>query len=229
MPPWRGRHFIVVQVFGTFVERDQGRLERLDGEVGLAFLVLTYLIVRKKVYLSTEGQLLCEHGELASNISYWCAMEKKAKVDGLCPPPRGGHSNHSICTCQTTEGMNVTLAESITPPTRPSSLFEFLETSGTEIIKVKGRDARRVPHTKDAAFVSTVGQVTCRHGASRRSLIKKERSTTESKRLPKCGCSIRHLQVNGGVQLGKFVVSRHCPTSRKGVPAGWRWTLSAQD
>ena len=46
MPPWRGRHFIVVQVFGTFVERDQGRLERLDGEVGLAFLVLTYLIVR---------------------------------------------------------------------------------------------------------------------------------------------------------------------------------------
>jgi len=144
----------------------------------------------KKVYLSTEGQFLCEHGELASNISYWCAMEKKkAKVDGLCPPPRGGHSNPSICTCQTTEGMNVTLAESITPPTRPSSLFEFLETSGTEIIKVKGRDARRVPHTKDAAFVSTVGQVTCRHGASRRSLIKKERSTTESKRLPKCGCS----------------------------------------
>ena len=164
----------------------------------------------KKVYLSTEGQFLCEHGELASNISYWCAMEKKAKVDGLCPPPRGGHSNPSICTCQTTEGMNVTLAESITPPTRPSSLFEFLETSGTEIIKVKGRDARRVPHTKDAAFVSTVGQVTCRHGASRRSLIKKERSTTESKRLPKCGCSIRHLQANGGVQLGKFVVSRHC-------------------
>jgi hypothetical protein len=37
----------------------------------------------KKVYLSTEGQLVCEHGELASNISYWCAMEKKAKVDGL--------------------------------------------------------------------------------------------------------------------------------------------------
>jgi len=81
----------------------------------------------KKVYLSTEGQFLCEHGELASNISYWCAMEKKkAKVDGLCPPPRGGHSNPSICTCQTTEGMNVTLAESITPPTRPSSLSRAL-------------------------------------------------------------------------------------------------------
>ena len=24
----------------------------------------------KKVYLSTEGQLVCEHGELSSNISY---------------------------------------------------------------------------------------------------------------------------------------------------------------
>ena len=162
----------------------------------------------KKVYLSTEGQLVCEHGELASNISYWCAMEKKAKVDGLCPPPRGGHINPSVCDCQTTEGLNVTIPASTLLPAKPSSLFGFLETSGTEMIKVKGRDARRVPHTKDAAFVSTVGQVTCRHGASRRSLIKKERSTTESKRLPSCGCSIRHLQVPGGLQLGKFVASR---------------------
>jgi len=87
------------------------------------------------------------------------------------------------------------------------------------MIKVKGRDARRVPHTKDAAFVSTVGQVTCRHGASRRSLIKKERSTTESKRLPSCGYSIRHVQVHGGLQLGKFVASgrRHNTVSRDRV------------
>ena len=165
----------------------------------------------KKVYLSTEGQLVCEHGELASNISYWCAIEKKAEANGLCPPPRGGHNNPSMCDCKTTEGLNVTIPASTLPPAKPGSLFEFLETSGTELVKVKGRDARRIPHTKDAAFVSTVGQVACRHGASRRSLIKKERSTTESKRLPKCGCRLQHLQVHGGLQLGKFV-SRRCHT-----------------
>lgn len=159
----------------------------------------------KKVFLTTEKQLVCEHGELSSTISYWCAIEKKAKLDGLCPPPRGGHVG-SICDCQTTEGLNVTLQESAVPPVKPMSLYEFLETSGAEVIKVKGRDARRIPHTKDAAFVSTVGHVTCRHGASRRSLIKKERATTESKRLPKCGCRIAALSVHGGIQLGKFVV-----------------------
>ena len=165
----------------------------------------------KKIFLTTEGQLVCEHGELASTIGYWCAIEKKAKVDGLCPPRRGGYSNPSVCDCKTTEGLNVAILASTLPPAKPSSLFEFLETSGTELVKVKGRDARRIPHTKDAAFVSTVGQVTCRHGASRRSLIKKERSTTESKRLPKCGCRLQHLQVHGGLQLGKFV-SRRCHT-----------------
>ena len=163
----------------------------------------------KKVFLTTERQLVCEHGELSSNISFWVATEKKAKLNGLCPPPRGGH-HKSACDCQTTEGLNVTLPESILPPSKPSSLFEFLETSGAEMIKVKGRDARRIPYTNDAAFVSTVGQVTCRHGASRRSLIKKERSEMESKRLPKCGCKIGHLSMHG-LQLGKFV-PRRCHT-----------------
>ena len=161
----------------------------------------------KQIYLSTEGQLLCAHGELSSNISFWNSIEKRAKADGVEPPPRGGFQTPSICDCVTTEGLNVKLAEGLELPSKPTSLFEFLELNETELVKVKGRDARRIPHTTDPMFVSTIGTLTCRHGASRRSLINKERSTTESKRRPSCGCKLKALSFHGGlkgVKLGKF-------------------------
>ena len=161
----------------------------------------------KATYLTTEGQLVCEHGELSSTISFWTSVEKRARADGLEPPPRGGFNNPSVCDCQTTEGLNVQLPADVSLPSKPSSLFEFLEANNTETIKVKGREARRIPHLHDAAFVSTIGTVTCRHGASRRSLIKKERSVIEGKRLPKCGCKLGPLSMHGGLkglQLGKF-------------------------
>lgn len=163
----------------------------------------------KKIYLSTEGQLVCEHGELASTISFWTSMEKKAKFDGTTAPPRGGFSTPSVCSCQTTEGMHAKLPKDICLPVKPPSLFEFLEKNDTEVVKVKGRDARKIPHMLDidAMFVSTVGTLTCRHGASRRSLIKKTKTTIESKRLPTCGCKLKALSLHGGLkglQLGKF-------------------------
>ena len=159
----------------------------------------------KKIYISTEGRLLCEHGELASTINYWTSAEKKAKSEGREPPSRGGF-HPSICDCVTTEGMNVAIPADVCLPVRPSSLFDFLEATNTEWIKVKGRDARRIPHVPGPAFVSTVGRVTCRHGASRLSLIKKERFG-ESKRRPNCGCKLKALSLHGslkGLQLGKF-------------------------
>jgi len=161
----------------------------------------------KVTYLTTDGQLVCEHGEISSTISYWTSIEKRARADGLEAPPRGGFNNPSVCDCQTTEGLNVQVPVDVSFPNRPTSLFEFLEASGTETIKVKGLEARQIPHLKDEAFLSTVRTVTCRHGASRRSLIKKERAMAESKRLPKCGCKLGPLSLQGGLkglQLGKF-------------------------
>ena len=161
----------------------------------------------KKIYVSTEGQLLCEHGELSSTISFWTSVEKRAKIDGTKPPPRGGFQTPSICTCQTTEGLNGKIEDDVCLPVKPSSLFEFLESNSAECVTVKGRDARRIPHVSGPAFVSTVGTVTCRHGASRRSLIKKTKTQTESKRLPTCGCKLKALSVSSGLkglQLGKF-------------------------
>ena len=161
----------------------------------------------KKVYLSTENQLLCEHGELSSTISYWTSIEKRAKIDGVKPPPRGGFQTHSICDCVTTEGLHSKLPDDACLPIKPSSLFEYLESNDAECVKVKGRDARRIPHAPGPTFVSTVGTLTCRHGASRRSLIKKTKTNAESKRLPACGCKLRALSMSSGLkglQLGKF-------------------------
>ena len=74
-------------------------------------------------------------------------------------------------------------------------------------MKVKGRDVRRIPYTDNPMFVSTIGTLTCRHGASRRSLIKKMKTNFESKRLPTCGCKLKALPMSSGLkglQLGKF-------------------------
>ena len=161
----------------------------------------------KEVYLSTEGQLLCAHGELSSTIGFWTSIEKRAKIDGTEPPPRGGFQSPSICDCVTTEGLHSKLPDDVCLPAKPSSLFEFLECNDAECVKVKGRDARRIPYTDSPTFVSTVGTLTCRHGASRRSLIKKTKTNFESKRLPTCGCKLRALSMNSGLkglQLGKF-------------------------
>ena len=114
----------------------------------------------KQVYLTADRQLVCKHGELSSTICFWLSMEKKGRADGTEPPQRGGF-NPSVCDCATTEGLNGVIQEGVCAPCKPTSLFGFLEASGAEIIKVKGRDARRIPHIKDAAFVSTVGTVLC--------------------------------------------------------------------
>lgn len=158
----------------------------------------------KQVYLTTERQLVCEHGELSSTISFWTSTEKRCKAEGAEPPTRGGFTP-SGCNCPTTEGLNGKVPDAVCTPCKPNSLFEYLEDA--ERITVKGREARRIPHVKDAAFVSTVGGVTCRHGASRRSLIKKQRATGESTRLPTCGCKLSALSLHTGLKcmrLGKF-------------------------
>lgn len=56
----------------------------------------------KKTYMTTAGKLVCAHGECSSTICHWLAEEKRAKLDGQPPPPRGGsRGGLSLCDCQT--------------------------------------------------------------------------------------------------------------------------------
>ena len=160
----------------------------------------------RKIFLTTDRKLVCPHGELSSTISYWTAMEKHAVEKGIPPFPRGGYQCPSICDCQTTEGLNGKVSADVCVPADPSpSLFEFLATKDVESIQVKGRKALRIPHLESPTFVTTIGTVTCRHGATRRSLIAKTKAKGESKKLPCCGCKLQPLGgALKGIQLGMY-------------------------
>ena len=160
----------------------------------------------KQVFITPTGKLVCPHGELSSTICYWLAAEKNARLEGLPLPPRGGSRGQSICDCQTTEGLNVKPDPSTVRPSPPDSLFGFLEDAGAELIKVKGRDARRIPHIPGPTFVTAHGRLCCRHGASRASLCKKQKLAPSSRR-PACQCVLKPLPARSGLkdlQLGKW-------------------------
>ena len=145
----------------------------------------------KQVFITPAGKLVCPHGELSSTISCWLASEKKARLEGLPIRPRGGSRGQSSCDCQSTEGLNVTPDASTAPPTPPASLFKFLQDTGAELTTVKGREARRIPHVAGPMFVTTMGKLCCRHGASRASLNKRQRCSEPSSHRPACQCALK--------------------------------------
>ena len=160
----------------------------------------------KQVFITTGGKLVCPHGELSSTICYWLAAEKKARLNGEPVPPRGGSRGHTTCDCQTTEGLNVKPDADTIVPAPPNSLFDFLESKGTELVRVKGRDARRVPHVEGPTFLTSTGKLVCRHGATRMTLARRQKTETPSPRQQLCGCVLKGLPVRPGLkglQLGR--------------------------
>ena len=164
----------------------------------------------KRVYLTSAGKLVCCHGECSSTICFWLRAEKRAAAEGQPPPARGGSRGLSQCDCQNTDGLNVGWgvgAAAPCPPAPPPSLFELLEGQGTERVVVRGREARRIPHLPGPTFVTSTGRLCCRHGASRQSLIAKQKATPSARR-PACSCELKPLPVRRtglrGIPLGKF-------------------------
>eukprot|EP00966_Prymnesium_polylepis_P299061 6910208-Prymnesium_polylepis.1 len=160
----------------------------------------------KQVFITTDGKLVCPHGECSSTILHWIREERIAKEKGLPVPVRGGCRGVSACDCQNTDGLNGKHGDGGNKPT-PASLFEYLEQQDTELIIVKGRQARRIPHLPGPTYVRETGALCCRHGASRLSLINKQKAGSRSSvRLPTCGCTLFPLPVRSGglrgVQMG---------------------------
>lgn len=149
----------------------------------------------RKIFITPNSLLVCEHGERASTILHWLSAEKKAKQAGLPIPARGGTRGLSTCDCKSTEGLNVKINDTVCAPAAPASLFSFLEECNTEQVMVKGTAARRIPHLSGPTFLMSNGRRCCRHGASRKSLIKKQRTDRPSSRLPVCGCTLDVLPV----------------------------------
>lgn len=171
----------------------------------------------KQIWLTSDGHLCCPHGELSSTICYWLAAENAARAEGREPGPRGGGRAASACNCQNTDGLNAAPKDTVTPPAPPSSLFAYLEAQHAEVVMIRGRAARRVPHLAGPTFVTTMGLLVCRHGHSRKSLHASAKAP--SNRRPRCSCALQALPARGGrlggVQFGKF--TNKCKTPKVGA------------
>ena len=166
-----------------------------------------------KTYLTINGKLVCCHGECSSTICHWLAEERRAKLEEKPVPPRGGSRSLSSCDCQSTEGLNCKPSGLVAPPTPPESLFGFLQESGAEKVIVKGHEARCVPHLGGPTFVMATGRFCCRHGASRQSLINKQKAGSRvSYRLPTCGCKLelrpKRTDALKGMRIGLYASAK---------------------
>ena len=161
----------------------------------------------KQVYITSGGKLVCHHGELSSTISYWMAVEKNARLDGNPVPVRGGSRGApTTCDCQSTEGLNAKPDADIILPLPPNSLYDFLEAKNTEVIRVKGRDARRVPHVHGPTFLTPTGKLVCRHGVTTTVLSRRQKEPPIRKALSLCSCILKGLPTRPGLkglQLGR--------------------------
>ena len=121
----------------------------------------------RRVFITANSKLVCEHGECASSIGSWVSAEQRANLEGKDAPPR-----NSICDCSNTDGMHWTksMPKPITAVDPPAdTLFGVLDWLDTHKVVVRGHTLRHIPHTCNASalFVSQKGGLLCcRHGHS---------------------------------------------------------------
>ena len=158
----------------------------------LAFGVPFSVHVDKKVvYITPEGRLVCPHGECGSTICAWITAEKTALRAGQPQPPRGGGRALSCCTCQSSEGLHVSTKHAEIPPP-PGPLFDFLRLQNAEVLTLKGRESRRIPHLEGPTYLTACGRLHCAHGRARGTLLRRSI----------CGCVLRPLPKRAHHKIG---------------------------
>jgi hypothetical protein len=157
----------------------------------------------RKIFITPDGFLVCEHGERPSTILSWVSKEKE---QGCGPEQR-----NSCCDCVNSDGMHFTKRKpkpSELPP-KPDSLYTFLEGLDTQKICVDGRLARHVPHTigKKAMFLTQKGgNFTCRHAHTLSTLRKMRKvrmggSGCINFRGGMCDCELDYLPQRTGLKM----------------------------
>ena len=62
---------------------------------------LHHLSGDRRVFITTDGKLVCEHGECSSSICSWLSAEQRARKEGVELPQR-----NSACDCENTDGLH---------------------------------------------------------------------------------------------------------------------------
>ena len=89
---------------------------------------------------------------------------------------------------------------------------------------IKGHEAHRIPHLAGPTFVMATGRFCCRHGASRQSLINKQRAIKPSRRRPTCDCKLelrpKRADAFAGVRIGLYTSNKPvlCETAKATEP-----------
>jgi hypothetical protein len=172
----------------------------------------------RQVLITPESRLVCQHGEATFTIRNWLTSERKAKEAGLPQPQRLGGRGLSVCNCQSTEGLNVKPRDTVEAPPLPESLFSFLKAKKTKSVVIKGMEGIQMPYTSGPTFLLANGRFVCGHGSSRQSLIRKQRSSAPSVRLPKCGCELHSLPVRPSWLSGVPLIARPVKSTPRPTP-----------
>lgn len=149
----------------------------------------------QSVFIDSEGQTCCSHGERAPSIQAWIAAERK---DATFKRP-------SLCTCQNVDGLLTTYAAAKAPwPSSGASLFKLLGVLGAKELSNNTRPQRLAltTHTGCEVWIQPTGTLVCKHGNTRKLLHKMKRSTAthfRSSRVVVCNCTLSVPRRNGTV------------------------------
>ena len=156
------------------------------------------------VFIDSEGQLCCKHGERAPTIQAWLNAERVASEDN-------GFTRPSSCDCQNVDGLLTSYnIEETEWPKMGCSLYKCLGALGASEIK-HARPQRFAIKTHESSeiWVQPSGTLVCKHGNSKKMLNKllANRDTKfRSSRVTKCYCSLRVPRRVGSVFAQKQTI-----------------------
>lgn len=157
------------------------------------------------VFIDSEGQLCCKHGERAPTIQAWLNAERVASEGN-------GFTRPSSCDCQNVDGL-LTTSYNIKETEWPKmgcSLYKCLGALGAPEIKhARPQRFAIATHESSEIWVQPSGTLVCKHGNSKKMLNKllANRDTKfRSSRVTKCYCSLRVPRRVGSVFAQKQTI-----------------------
>ena len=140
----------------------------------------------RPVFVDSDGQICCEHGERAATIQSWINAERETPDTAVSRP--------SVCDCANLDGLLTTYdVPNENLPVHSGSLFKLCGSLGTAEITANTRPQRFVltTHEGHELWVQPSGTIVCKHGNSRKTLNKLNTCKTarfRSSSIVKCDC-----------------------------------------
>lgn len=143
----------------------------------------------KPVYTDAQDKLVCCHGERASSIMAWLALERSDP----------DYKRPSVCDCANIDGLLTEYPHSSAPDSPPDPnlslpLYKLLGVLGAEEKTIHSRPQRKALGSGESeVWVQPSGTLVCTHGNTRKMLARMAADSTtrfKSKSVQRCHCKI---------------------------------------